>query len=87
MQIVFFAFLHHSIKKADYSMFRMNLAGTPPTTVLAGTSFVTTAPAAMMALSPMVTPYRMVLLEPTHTRFPSTMGAGVMAARFSGFML
>ena len=37
-------------------MFRMNLAGTPPTTVLAGTSFVTTAPAAMMALSPMVTP-------------------------------
>ena len=24
--------------------------------------------------------------EPTHTRFPSTMGAGVMAARFSGFM-
>ena len=22
----------------------------------------------------------------THTRFPSTMGAGVMAARFSGFM-
>lgn len=67
-------------------MFRMNLAGTPPSTVLAGTSFVTTAPAAMMALSPMVTPYRMVLLDPTHTRFPSTMGAGVMAARFSGFM-
>ena len=54
-------------------MFCMNLAGT-------------TAPAAMMALSPMVTPCRMVLLEPTHTRFPSTMGAGVIAARFSGFM-
>lgn len=64
LQIVFFAFLHHSIKKADYSMFRMNLAGTPPTTVLAGTSFVTTAPAAMMALSPMVTPCRMVLSLP-----------------------
>ena len=73
-------------QKRDYSMFRMNLAGTPPTTVLAGTSFVTTAPAAMMELSPMVTPCRMVLLEPTHTRFPYTTGAGGVGARFSGFM-
>ena len=29
-----FVFSHHFIEKADYSMFRMNLAGTPPTTVL-----------------------------------------------------
>ena len=41
-----------------------------PTTVLAGTSFVTTAPAAMMALSPMVTPCRMVLLELPIRVFP-----------------
>jgi len=39
-----------------YSILRIYLAGTPPTTVFAATSFVTTAPAAMMALSPTVTP-------------------------------
>lgn len=34
----------------------MTLAGLPPTTQLAGTSLVTTAPEATTALSPMVTP-------------------------------
>ena len=40
------------------SMSRIYLAGTPPATVLAATSFVTTDPAAIMALSPTVTPRR-----------------------------
>ena len=37
-------------------------AGTPPTSVFDGTSFVTTAPAAMMTLLPIVTPGRIVTL-------------------------
>ena len=59
-----------------YWMHLMKRAGTPPTMVSAGTSLVTTAPAATTALSPMVTPCRMVALEPTHTFLPRTMGAG-----------
>lgn len=62
----------------------INLAGTPPTTVFASTSFVTTAPAAMTALSPMVTPERIVELEPTHTFLPTVIGAGIIEERFSG---
>lgn len=54
----------------------MTRAGTPPTIVFSGTSFVTTAPAPTTALSPMVTPCRMVELEPTQTFLPNTMGAG-----------
>lgn len=54
----------------------MILAGTPPTTVLAATSFVTTAPAAITALLPMVTPCSMVAFAPTHIFLPSTIGAG-----------
>ena len=54
----------------------MTRAGTPPTIVLAGTSLVTTAPAATTALSPIVTPCRMVAFEPTHTFLPNTIGAG-----------
>ena len=45
-----------------------------------------TEPAAMMALSPMVTPCRMVELEPTQTFFPRVMGAGFMENRSSGAM-
>jgi hypothetical protein len=37
-------------------MFLMCLAGMPPTTVFAGTSLDTTAPAATTAFSPIVTP-------------------------------
>jgi len=48
------------------------LAGTPPTRVLSGTSFVTTAPAATTAFRPIVTPGQMVAphfpLHVTHTR-------------------
>ena len=56
-------------------MLFINLAGTPPTTVSAVTSFVTTAPAATTALSPMVTPCKIVTFEPIQTFLPSTMGA------------
>lgn len=45
----------------------INFAGTPPTIVFAATSFVTTAPAATTALSPMVTPCSIVAFEPTQT--------------------
>lgn len=55
----------------------MNLAGTPPTIVFAATSCVTTAPAATMAPSPMVTPGSTVALAPIHAFFPILMGAGV----------
>ena len=41
------------------SRMRITRAGTPPTTALAGTSFVTTAFVPMTALSPTVTPRRM----------------------------
>ena len=41
---------------SDGSMLRICLAGTPPTMVFAGMLLVTTDPAAMMTLSPMVTP-------------------------------
>ena len=56
----------------------MYLAGTPPTTVFLATSFVTTAPAAIIAPSPIVTPGTIVTLEPTQTSLPMTMGDGII---------
>lgn len=47
----------------------MNFAGTPPTMTFGGTSFVTTAPAAITALSPIITPGRIVAFAPTQTFF------------------
>ncbi len=44
----------------------MICAGLPPTTVQAGTSLVTTAPDAMTALSPMVTPGLITARPPIH---------------------
>lgn len=46
-----------------YSFF-ITRAGTPPTRVFAGTSFVTTAPAAITELSPTVTPLVITALDP-----------------------
>ena len=45
-------------------------AGTPPITVFDGTSFDTTAPAAIIAPSPIVTPGKIVECEPIQTLFP-----------------
>ena len=44
----------------------MNFAGTPPTIVFGVTSFVTTAPAATIAPSPILTPGKTVTLDPSH---------------------
>ena len=62
----------------------MNFAGTPPTTVFASTSFVTTAPAATIAPSPIVTPGNIVALEPIHTLFSILIGLGHRLPLFSG---
>ena len=43
-----------------------NFAGTPPTIVFAATFLVTTAPAATMAFSPIVTPGNTVTPAPNH---------------------
>ena len=55
--------------------FLISLAGTPPTRELSGTSFVTTAPAAITTLLPMVIPGRMVTLPPIHTSLPIRTGS------------
>jgi hypothetical protein len=52
------------------SLFFSHFAGTPLTVTPAGTSFVTTAPAPMMALSPIVTPGRINAPMPINTSFP-----------------
>ena len=52
--------------------------------VFASTSFATTAPAATTALSPMVTPRRIVAFEPTQTFRPNTIGAGTVVRRSAG---
>ena len=59
-----------------YEIVLMTFAGTPPTTVFAGTSLCTTAPAATTAPSPIVTPCRIVAFAPIHTFFPMRIGAG-----------
>jgi hypothetical protein len=56
------------------SMFLMILAGFPPTTTLHGTSFVTTDPEAMTALSPIVTPGLMTARPPIQTLCPIVTG-------------
>ena len=53
---------------------RSSLAGHPPTTVLAGTSLVTTDPDAMTALSPMVTPGLIIERPPIQTLLPMVTG-------------
>ncbi|HAH1745245.1 TPA: hypothetical protein GE558_02635 [Escherichia coli] len=51
-------------------MYLITLAGTPPTIAYGGTSLVTTEPAAMMAPVPILTPAKIVHLEPIHTSCP-----------------
>lgn len=50
------------------------LAGVPPTKVLAGTSLVTTEPAAITAPSPMVTLGQIVQWPPIQTSLPILTG-------------
>ena len=50
------------------------MAGLPAAITFAGISFSTTDPAAMIELSPMVTPFNIVLPQPIHTLLPITFG-------------
>ena len=52
-------------------------AGLPATMAFAGTSLVTTALAATIELSPIVTPLHIRAKDPTHTLLPITMGARI----------
>ena len=52
---------------------RSTRAGLPPTTAPAGTSLVTTAPAAITALSPTLTPSRITTWDPIQTSLPMVM--------------
>ena len=62
----------------------MTFAGTPATTVLGGTSFVTTAPAPTIAPSPIVTPGQIVTRVPSQTLLPIFTGFANMPPRLSG---
>ncbi len=53
----------------------MTRAGVPATTLAAGTSEVTTAPAATMEPLPIVTPIMTTELAPMNTKSPMTTGA------------
>ena len=64
-------FCHNQISpfSASFLTLRITFAGTPAAIILAGTSFVTTAPAAMIEPLPIVTPERTVTFAPIHTFF------------------
>src|SRR5882724_11672076 len=62
-----YAALHSRRQPSGIARVRIGRAGTPAISVLAGTSPVTTDPAAMTAWSPMVTPGRIVAERPTQT--------------------
>ena len=50
------------------------LAGFPATMTFSGTSFVTTDPAAIIELSPILTPGKMTQLPPIQKSFPIVIG-------------
>ena len=58
-----------------HSIIRMTVAGTPPTMDEGGTSRLTTAPAAMTASSPTVTPGSRIAPAPIQTLRPMVTGA------------
>ena len=58
-----------------HSIIRMTVAGTPPTIDAGGTSRLTTAPAAMTASSPTVTPGSRIAPAPIQTLRPMVTGA------------
>ena len=60
----------HTLIQTSFSISFIFFAGTPSTTQLSGTSLVSTAPAAMTTLLPIVTPGRMVTFPPIHTSSP-----------------
>ena len=67
-----------SKRQADYSKCHrvfITLQGLPTAIEFEGISFVTTLPAPMVTLLPMVTPGRMVTLPPIHTLSPMLTGS------------
>src|SRR4051812_29610738 len=72
--LLLYIYIKVSIIRSEYfiGLFQIVLiifAGIPPTTVLSGTSLETTAPAAITAFSPIVTPCKMVTFAPSHAFF------------------
>lgn len=59
-------------------------AGTPATTVLGGTSFVTTAPADTIEFSPIVTPGITIAPTPIHAFFLITIGVDIVDRLLAG---
>ena len=73
----FLAFFSSQLNDRSLSfsvMARITRQGFPPAMTLDGISFVTTLPAAMILLSPMVTPGVMVTPPQIHTLFPTVIG-------------
>src|SRR4030065_1555152 len=66
--------IYLSLDKDAYLTGLKTLAGLPATIVQLGTSLVTTAPAPTIAYSPIVTPARMVALEPMDAPFLTRVG-------------
>ena len=67
-------FHQQSFSRSDITLslnlFRIGFAGTPPTMVYGGTSFVTTARDPIIAPSPIVTPASIIDSYPIHTSLP-----------------
>lgn len=59
----FFSYVSHTFILSSSSIWRITFAGTPAAMLFGGTSLFTTAPAATMLFSPMVTPPQIVALE------------------------
>ena len=73
----FLAFFSSQLNDRSLSfsvMVRITRQGFPPAMTLDGISFVTTLPAAMILMSPMVTPGVMVTPPQIHTLFPTVIG-------------
>ena len=76
--IIYLVLPYQKLRKAIYysSILLMIRAGLPATIVSAGTFLVTTEPAPIMALSPILIPGRMVELAPIQTLLPIWIGEG-----------
>ena len=71
--VIFHSYLHDLVSFSLLTQ-SMMVAGTPATTANGGTSFVTTAPAAMIAPSSMVTPGKTIAPKPIQTCLPIRIG-------------
>lgn len=69
-----------------YITYFITFAGVPTATAFSGISFVTTAPAPITALSPIIIPGSIIAPAPIHTRLPILTGNGMRLPRFSGFI-